>query len=439
MIQILPKKPQFGERFVETFQPSFQKSLERFLGEESERKKQERLFEHQLGIVRAKEKAKKDAQYIKDEEAEQVMAKYFGPDIAKFWAIQTPQGRGSIVAKLLDLKERDIDVHNFLEEYKAKGGQIFDEKEEEEILPASPIKSEPIKEKITGVEETLTPKGEQVDVEEEDIGEAPIQYPTKGIVPKEKIQIQTKQAQDAMKRESEKAAPFLKRMSEIRQNAHIKKNSLTQMRNAILSGGNMTKDVIADRFNLPWLRTDEGAQLKLSTKEFILGNIPRVGARPNQWIEQQISQMAPQVGQRPSANLKMVAGLNFEADVEEKLAEVANDLEQKYLKKWGYVPGNIDAIVNEKVRPYVEERQKELAYQLAQITEDYQSPKEFEEIKTVIEGTPLTLRKASYLKEKIRELRPKDSEQEINKKTAQLARKLGYEIPSKSIVSKVSR
>lgn len=53
MVQILPKRPRFGDRFVETFQPSFQKGLERFLGDEATREKEERKLAQQKATARA--------------------------------------------------------------------------------------------------------------------------------------------------------------------------------------------------------------------------------------------------------------------------------------------------------------------------------------------------------------------------------------------------
>lgn len=445
MVQIVDKGPSAISSFIQHASPGIDKAIERLL-QKKEDKSLGRLGFDVEGVrdpnirnlllqgEQASQKQQNDS--LMNKEAETTMATYFGPDFAKVWAIQSPQSRGSMMAEAMQTLARNEDVGKIIQKYEAAGGRPI-QQQRPDINKNIPEESEAESVKL---KETITPQGETISLEEEDeIGEPPIKYPEKGMLPKEKIQIQTQRAKDFIAREEKRIAPYLEKIAEERQALPLKKNAIEQMKSAIQRGGNLTTDWLADTFNMPFLRTDEGAQLKLATKEFLLGNIGRVGARPNQWIEQQIAQMAPQVGVRPSANLKMAAGLEFENDISQKRIDLTSELEEKYLREWEYVPGNLDSIVDKKLRPYVEERQKDLAYQLAQITQDYESPSEFQHIKKVVQGTPLTLRKGEMLKEKIREQTPNDSNEELNKKTAQLARKLGYEIPSGELVRKYRR
>ena len=106
--------------------------------------------------------------------------------------------------------------------------------------------------------------------------------------------------------------------------------ALNNMMHAVEKGklGSFGRDWIADVSGMDVFRTPEGALFKASSKEFFLGSLQRAGARPNQWIEQQIQKMLPQIGINKKANLTIGEALQMEMDIEKRLIENTNKVIQ---------------------------------------------------------------------------------------------------------------
>ena len=68
--------------------------------------------------------------------------------------------------------------------------------------------------------------------------------------------------------------------------------------------GFWSSDNLAEITGVEAFRSPEGAIFKTASKEYFLGNISRAGARPNQWIEQQISDMMAKIGNLQKMNKK---------------------------------------------------------------------------------------------------------------------------------------
>ena len=107
MVQLIPAKPTFGQRFGETFQPAFEKSMERFLGAEAKREEA---------------KAKATATSEEGIADELTMTKYFGADFARVWAVQSPAARASMMAEAMDSLRRGRDVGKIITKYEAAVG-----------------------------------------------------------------------------------------------------------------------------------------------------------------------------------------------------------------------------------------------------------------------------------------------------------------------------
>jgi hypothetical protein len=226
--------------------------------------------------------------------------------------------------------------------------------------------------------------------------------------------------------QSQRALPYMKKLDEQRSSLAEKDQALSLMRNAIESGNLefFSKDSFANflgKFG-EGLRTAKGAQLINAQKEFLLGNIARAGARPNMYIEQQISKMLPQIGRSDEANYTVVESFQAQQDLEKKKQETSDQLINKYESELGYVPGNIASQVDEAIKPYAQEVQSRLSYRLRNIQENEMGASKLKATLSnrVSQGTPLTLQTAQLLFEK-------EGSKEAGMKKA---KELGYYIPS---------
>jgi hypothetical protein len=189
-----------------------------------------------------------------------------------------------------------------------------------------------------------------------------------------------------------------------------------------------TKNFLSDALHLPMLKTASGAAFSAAMKDAFINSIKQVpGVRPNQWIEQQVQSAMARIGQSDEANLNALALGNFKLDLEERYNEIVDALEDQYMSRGQNVPGTIGKEAYKLMKPYVEERQKELAYDMRVNFEKEQGPKAMSSLKTVPEGTPLTVEMGQVIYEKADE----------NKEDAlKIARNLGYSIPSESFLKK---
>lgn len=223
-----------------------------------------------------------------------------------------------------------------------------------------------------------------------------------------------------------RAGKFLEKIDEERSNIANQDEALRMMENAITEGdlSFFSKDNFAKFLGKygEGLRTAKGAQLLSNQKEFLVSNIGRVGSRPNQWIEQQISDALAKIGRSREANLTVIEALKARINRDKKRIELTDELEEKYLKENGYVPSNIAAIVDKAMKPYEEEISNKLSYKVRQLyeKENARSLNKLSE-KKVPQGTPLTAEMLSIFLDKY------DND---TKKVRENAKKLGYTIPS---------
>lgn len=198
--------------------------------------------------------------------------------------------------------------------------------------------------------------------------------------------------QDELNRAERQAKPFVEEVNTSRKTIPIRENALRIAQKEIEKNpGREWGDWIIDATGLEPLRGSSSAVIKNATKEFFLGSLSRAGARPNQWIEQKIEDMMIKIGRTQQANLAVSKVMEFPVDLEKKRVEIFDKIADEHQDR---IPGNIDRLVDKEMKPYVEQRENELAYDLKNIEERYQSPEELNSIKTVPPGTPLTLKKA---------------------------------------------
>ncbi len=139
-------------------------------------------------------------------------------------------------------------------------------------------------------------------------------------------------------------------------------SALNLMENAI-TGKNLSfwsPDNLAEITGIEAFRSPEGAIFKTAGKEFFLGTLNRTGARPNQFIEQQIFDMLPKLGRSTEANLSVARAFRNEIDIKKEKVRLTRDLADELETKLGYVPRNIGQLRDEKLKEYAQGKQKEL-------------------------------------------------------------------------------
>lgn len=221
-----------------------------------------------------------------------------------------------------------------------------------------------------------------------------------------------------------RAEPTLKEANEERRSIPLKRQSISEIKEAAASGKlEFGKDYLADVFGFEPLRSLEGARFKTAMKDFFLEDLKRAGNRPNQWIEQQLSDALAKVGRSTEANLIWAETAEFKTDLQEERLKELRRLESEDMKEHGFVKGDIGERADEAIRDYAEQRQKELGYSIRQIQEK-SNPKLLQSLDPVKKGTPLTLEKAKYLVE------------EFGDQAEDVAEKLGYELPDEKTLER---
>lgn len=207
---------------------------------------------------------------------------------------------------------------------------------------------------------------------------------------------------------------------EIRQNMPTLEASLNSMEDAINSGktGFFSFNNLENLFPKMTLFTDaKGGQFRTASKNFLIKNVAAFGARPNQYIEQQIESSLAKLGRGKEANLASLALTRFENDVQNKWLQTVDELEAQ----GNYSPGSLGREVNTRMKDYVEYRQKELGHYLKSLEKGgSQQPKA---------QTKPTQEKESPKKQLTREMALKFREQAggDKEKARQLARDAGYD------------
>lgn len=227
------------------------------------------------------------------------------------------------------------------------------------------------------------------------------------------------------KSDNEKVSiPYISDIAAKEKKAAVSKGSFSTAENAVRSG--KTEGLIpflAQKFN--WLpnQQPDAAILNAAKKEFLLSNITRTGSRPNMWLEQQVNSMFPMVGQSKTSALGVLEMLKADADIVEREAQIARQLEEQY-KEQGldYVPKTIEKEVNKQLIPYINERNKQLASDIQKVREEELTDKDLDRrvTKNVTKGTPLTDRMGLAI------LRATKGD---TTKAGKIAKELGYKIP----------
>lgn len=226
---------------------------------------------------------------------------------------------------------------------------------------------------------------------------------------------------------SKRSDPIINAAEQVVKNAPINKGLIDQQRRDIASGD--TAGIIpflVDKLGLEAYRNPESARFKTANKQRFVESIHELGgagARPNQFIEQQLTQAQATLGRSAEANESVLDLEDFVADMKVKRAELELQLAEQDREKFGYAKNDISQRADKLMKDYTEKRQDEMAYNIRQRHEKNMTDQDL--IKELVEGrigpdTPLTMRVARMLM-----IKNNDDE----KKATAEAKRLGFKIP----------
>ncbi len=227
-----------------------------------------------------------------------------------------------------------------------------------------------------------------------------------------------KKHSDLFKHELDRADKIIARADEISQALPQKNTALNLMEDSIVQRNLefLSPDNLAEITGIEGFRSPEGAIFKTAGKEYFLGNISRAGARPNQWIEQQIADMMAKIGRTTEANLSVTRAFRNELDLDKERVDITNKLSDKMKKSGNLSMEGLGREVNKHMLKYAEEKQNELFNDLRAIKSiSEKKPQKFHKVKS---GTPVSKLVAQALLKRFNN-DPKTAAEE--------ARKLGYE------------
>ena len=174
----------------------------------------------------------------------------------------------------------------------------------------------------------------------------------------------------------------LKKADALAETLPQKKSALRLMGDAIASKnlGFFSRDHLAEVTGVEGLRSSEGAIFKTAGKEYFLGNIQRAGARPNQWIEQQISDMLPKIGRSTEANLSVKRALENELALDNERIKVTSEIADEIASGDGDFR-KLGTKVEERLSKFAEEKQELLYNDLRAIKSiEQEEPEKFHKV-----------------------------------------------------------
>lgn len=229
----------------------------------------------------------------------------------------------------------------------------------------------------------------------------------------------TEKKEDRRSRFGEKLAEkVLVRADEIAEMLPQKQSALNLMNKAITDKdlSFFSRDNLAEITGIEGFRSPEGSIFKTAAKEYFLGNLVRAGARPNQWIEQQISDMLTKIGRSTEANLSVSRALQNELDIDKERVRLTHEIADE-LDKSGGDYRKLGSMVNTRLSKYAEDKQRELFNDLRAIKSI--AEKTYQKLGKVEKGSQISQVVAQAL------LRQTNNDP---KKAAEEARKLGYTV-----------
>jgi len=277
-------------------------------------------------------------------------------------------------------------------------------------LGGIPMTPEEASAKAKIIRENREASAEELEIKFDEAGIKPGHY-------KDVLESRRRQDEQKIKRHSEASDKILQNAEEKAATLIQKETSLNLQDQALASKdlSYFSRDNLAELTGIEGFRSPEGAVYKTAGKEYFLGNISRAGARPNMWIEQQISDMMSKVGRSTEANLSVNRALRNELDIDKEEVRLIETISKRLEDQLGYIPRDLGSRVNKELKVYAEDKQKELFNDLRAIKSIGEKiDQKFEKVK---EGTPVSKFVAQALLDKF------DNDP---KRASEEAKRLGY-------------
>jgi hypothetical protein len=233
---------------------------------------------------------------------------------------------------------------------------------------------------------------------------------------------------------SKRSDPIINAAEQVVKNAPINRTLIQQQRRDIASGN--TSGVIpflVEKLGLESYRDPESARFKTASKQRFVESIHELGgagARPNQFIEQQLTSAQPALGRSEEANQGVLDLEEFIEDMKLQRAKYELELAEQDLEKFGYARNDISQRADKMMKDYTEQRQDEMAYDIRKRHEDNLDDTQL--VQEIVSGnvpydTPLTMRVARILM-----IKNNDDE----KKATAEAKRLGFRFPTEKTYSR---
>jgi hypothetical protein len=173
-----------------------------------------------------------------------------------------------------------------------------------------------------------------------------------------------------------RAAKVLDKADELGKELPVLEASVNAMEDAVKNEdlSFFSPDNIAEVTGIELFRSAKGAQFKTAAKTYFLNDLRSSGARPNQFIEKQLVDALTKVGRSQEANETVIESFKFSNDLKKAWHQSVREMEKQYEDSLGYVPGNLSRIVEETMKPYIEERQAQYESKLKEIAEREENP-----------------------------------------------------------------
>ena len=167
---------------------------------------------------------------------------------------------------------------------------------------------------------------------------------------------------------------LIQEVDDIRKTIPIKRASTEVMENSLLNN-DLSYFSLANLAKLPgfeWAETVGGSTFKAAQKNHLISTIGQLTGRPNQWIEQQISESYAKIGRPQDANLAAMVFTRFESDAMNKWVEIIDDLEEK-----GTIsPGNLGRIASKEMEKWYQKEIKKVNKKINDIASGKLRPQE---------------------------------------------------------------
>lgn len=176
-------------------------------------------------------------------------------------------------------------------------------------------------------------------------------------------------------REFDRLKPILKTLDEAQAQSQIKAGALATLESAIATGSSgLSLDYLAELTGIERLRSPQGAQFLTASKEFFLGSLSRAGARPNQWIEQQLRTFLPLFGRSETANRVVTEILRTNLAVEEAYTRFVNQVMDEDYAEFGDLRPNVQQRAQERWKEFADREQEDLQKRIGDVIYNNPNP-----------------------------------------------------------------